>query len=86
MSLSNYFYWRRLMEHYEAQASKCHAFGAFSFALSGIIVIVGLLLAVDPMTWLVLIIPIFGFIGVGIICMVNAHEAEDMVEYIKWRM
>lgn len=81
-----YFQYRSLIEHYEAMASKCYGLASLAFAVVGIIVVVGLLFITNPVIWLVMIIPIFSFICLGVIAMVNAQEATDMIETIKWRM
>lgn len=86
MSLSQWFYYQRLIEHYKEEATRNHTFGVLSFIMVGVLLVVGLFLISDPIIQVIMIIPMMIFIILGITFMVNAQEAEDMIEYIKWRM
>lgn len=86
MTMSQWFYCQRLIEHYKEEAARSHTFGALSFIMVGILLVVGLLLITNPVIWVIMTIPMIAFLMLGIIFMVNAQEAEDMIEYIKWRM
>lgn len=86
MNMAQWFYCQRLIEHYKEKAARSHTFGALSFVIVGVLLVVGLFLIADPIIWVIMIIPMMIFIILGITFMVNAQEAEDMIEYIKWRM
>lgn len=86
MTLSQWLHYQRLIEHYKEEATRSHIFGALSFIMVGVLLVVGLFLITDPIIWVIMIIPMMIFIILGITFMINAQEAKDMIEHIKWRM
>lgn len=86
MTMSQWFHYQRLIEYYKEEVARSHTFGALSFIMVGVLLVVGLFLITDPIVWVIMIIPMMIFIIMGITFMLHAQEAKDMIEYIKWRM
>lgn len=87
MTMSQWFHYQRLIEHYEEEASRSNMIAAFGFAMVGLMVLCSILLAAAGSSgWWIVIFPMFAFVGLGIMGMANAEEARNMIEYIKWRM
>lgn len=85
-NLEWYFHNRRLLEHYEEEASKAIFVMVFMWSLAALSVIAAILMVAYTIYWWVALIPSGVCFASGILSFFNYQSAKEMVEYIKWRM
>lgn len=86
-NLEWYFHNRRLVEHYEEEASEAMLVMIFMWSLVIVSVIAAILMAAHTISyWWIAFIPGGACFVSGILSFINYQSAKEMVEYIKWRM
>lgn len=87
MTMSQWFHYQRLIAHYEEEESRSHMVAAVSFAMMGLMFLLMIFIACMKIAlWWILFIPAFAFLCIAVAATVDAAEAREMIEYIKWRM
>jgi len=85
--MAQWYYYQRLIAHYEEEESRSHMVAASGFAMMGLMFLLMVFLACVQVTiWWMGLIPAFAFLCLSVIGMTNAAHARDMIESIKWRM
>lgn len=87
MTMAKWYYYQRLIAHYEEEEARSHMIAASGFAMMGLMFLLMVFLACMKVTiWWIGLIPAFAFFCLAVVGMTNATNARDMIESIKWRM
>lgn len=87
MTLSQWLHFQQLITHYEEEVARSHTIAAGGFAMMGLMFLLMVFLAYVQVTvWWIGLIPAFAFLYIGTVGMINAANARDMIESIKWGM
>lgn len=82
-----YFHNRRMLEHYEDEASSSMVMMLFMWSLCAVCAIAAILMAASAISyWWGAIIPGGACFVLGMLSFINYMSAKEMIEMIKWRM